>query len=453
MGKKNVIVVGGGLAGLASALYLARAGYQVTLFEKRQHLGGRAITHIRQGFRFNLGPHVLYRGGAALSVYRELGIPIRGGIAPVKGLALSGGSQYKLPSSLPSAATSGLLTLGAKAEAAKLLTWLRILEPGQFPTYTVQDWIDRYARRPQVRQLLRAWFRLATYSDRTEEQSAAAALQQFQIAGRGVLYVHEGWQKIVDTLHSHAVSAGVQFVTNSRVVGIDHDGVVRGVEIGELEMEVSPSTTLSVSLEEITRREQGTRIPADIVVIAIDPASVRELVGDTLGRDRFIPITASCLDLALSRLPRPKATFALGIDRPVYLSVHSTHAQLTPKGGALVHVMKYRQAPGDLRDMEIERSGKVPAGGGEAEGELESVLDEVQPGWRKVVVHRRYLPSMTVSHSLYIPQGVRPSPRSPIAGLYLAGDWVGQTGMLSDAALASARAAVKAIISDRTLSD
>ncbi len=448
MGKKNVIVVGGGLAGLASALYLARAGYSVTVFEKRPHLGGRAITQIRKGFRFNLGAHALYRGGAALSVYRELGIPIRGGVPPARGLALSGGSKYKLPTSLTSLAMSGLLPFGAKAEAAKLLIWLRMLEPGNFPTFTVQDWINRYVKRPQVRQLFRAYFRLATYSDRAEEQSAAAALQQLQMAQRGVLYVHEGWQKIVDTLHSHAVSAGVQFVTSSRVVGIDHDGVVRGVEIGELEMEVSPNTTLSISLEEITRREQGTKIPADIVVIAIDPASVRELVGDTLGRDRFVPITASCLDLALSRLPRPKATFALGIDRPVYFSVHSINAQLAPKGGALVHVMKYRHSPGDLRDMEIEGPGKATAAGGETERELESVLDEVQPGWRKVVVHRRYLPSMTVSHSLYIPQAVRPSPRSPVAGLYLAGDWVGQTGMLSDAALASARAAVKAILID-----
>ncbi|HET7710421.1 MAG TPA: FAD-dependent oxidoreductase, partial [Thermoanaerobaculia bacterium] len=175
------------------------------------------------------------------------------------------------------------------------------------------------------------------------------------------------------------------------------------------------------------------------------------LVGETLGRDRFTPVTAACLDLALSRLPRPKTTFALGIDRPVYFSVHSAAAQLAPKGGALVHVVKYRQSPGDLRDMEIDTIGKAPAAGGETERELEAVLDEVQPGWRDVVVHRRYLPSMTVSHSLHMPQAVRPSPRSPVAGLYLAGDWVGGTGMLSDAALASARAAARAIITDRPL--
>jgi hypothetical protein len=33
-----------------------------------------------------------------------------------------------------------------------------------------------------------------------------------------------------------------------------------------------------------------------------------------------------------------------------------------------------------------------------------------------------------------------------VRGLYLAGDWVGDTGLLSDAALASAKSAARAIL-------
>jgi len=40
-----VIVIGGGLAGLSSAVALAEAGYRVRLFEKRPHLGGRAASY------------------------------------------------------------------------------------------------------------------------------------------------------------------------------------------------------------------------------------------------------------------------------------------------------------------------------------------------------------------------------------------------------------------------
>ena len=120
--------------------------------------------------------------------------------------------------------------------------------------------------------------------------------------------------------------------------------------------------------------------------------------------------------------------FALGIDRPLYYSVHSAYAQLTPSGGALIHVAKY-------------------GGDSKAEPELEALLDEMQPGWRELVVHCRFLPSMVVSNALMPPApATRPAPITPIRGLYLAGDWVGDTGLLSDAALASASQAAKAIL-------
>src|SRR6201993_425186 len=45
MSSKNVIVMGGGLAGLAAGVALADAGCRVRLFEQRPHLGGRATSY------------------------------------------------------------------------------------------------------------------------------------------------------------------------------------------------------------------------------------------------------------------------------------------------------------------------------------------------------------------------------------------------------------------------
>src|ERR1700758_1297342 len=43
---KNVIVIGGGLAGLAASVALADAGWRVRLFEQRPFLGGRAASYV-----------------------------------------------------------------------------------------------------------------------------------------------------------------------------------------------------------------------------------------------------------------------------------------------------------------------------------------------------------------------------------------------------------------------
>ncbi|HIZ35234.1 MAG TPA: phytoene desaturase [Candidatus Ruania gallistercoris] len=50
------MIIGGGIAGLASAALLANDGYQVDLLEQHDQLGGRAGRWHQDGFRFDTGP-------------------------------------------------------------------------------------------------------------------------------------------------------------------------------------------------------------------------------------------------------------------------------------------------------------------------------------------------------------------------------------------------------------
>ena len=56
---KTVIVIGAGFAGIATALRLRALGYDVTLMERLDNLGGRAQVFERGGYRHDAGPTVI----------------------------------------------------------------------------------------------------------------------------------------------------------------------------------------------------------------------------------------------------------------------------------------------------------------------------------------------------------------------------------------------------------
>jgi phytoene desaturase len=54
--KTSIHIIGSGFSSLSAACYLAKAGYDVTLFEKNDAIGGRARQLKRDGFTFDIGP-------------------------------------------------------------------------------------------------------------------------------------------------------------------------------------------------------------------------------------------------------------------------------------------------------------------------------------------------------------------------------------------------------------
>ena len=54
--SKKISIIGSGFSSLASACYLAKNGYHVSVFEKNDSLGGRARQFKMQGFTFDMGP-------------------------------------------------------------------------------------------------------------------------------------------------------------------------------------------------------------------------------------------------------------------------------------------------------------------------------------------------------------------------------------------------------------
>ena len=55
----DVIIVGSGFGGIASALRLNKLGFKVTLVERLDTLGGRARVFQKEGYRHDAGPTVI----------------------------------------------------------------------------------------------------------------------------------------------------------------------------------------------------------------------------------------------------------------------------------------------------------------------------------------------------------------------------------------------------------
>ena len=54
--KKDIHIIGSGFSSLSASCYLAKAGYNVTVLEKNETLGGRARQFKKDGFTFDIGP-------------------------------------------------------------------------------------------------------------------------------------------------------------------------------------------------------------------------------------------------------------------------------------------------------------------------------------------------------------------------------------------------------------
>jgi len=72
----DIIVVGGGIAGLTASAYLARSGYKPLLLEKEPHIGGLIGSFMRDGFTYDWGIRATEDSGMLFPMLKQLGIDV-----------------------------------------------------------------------------------------------------------------------------------------------------------------------------------------------------------------------------------------------------------------------------------------------------------------------------------------------------------------------------------------
>jgi phytoene dehydrogenase-like protein len=74
MAKLDVAVIGAGSAGLCAGALLAKEGKRVAVFDRSQYLGGRGMAVPDEGFKLNVGGHLLEDSGSGITkIFEYLG--------------------------------------------------------------------------------------------------------------------------------------------------------------------------------------------------------------------------------------------------------------------------------------------------------------------------------------------------------------------------------------------
>jgi len=282
----EVIVVGSGLAGLASAVRLAKLGHQVTICERDERLGGALGRIEADGFTWDAGAASTTLPAALRDLFRKSGRPIENlvQLEPVtepRRHMFTDGSVLDLPVGDRGGQAEAWTDLAGDKVADQ---WTALVD-GYSETWQI---LRKTSLEPPIRdklplktvRTLKPWQSLENVAERRlSDDRARAVLRHFAAQGGsdakltpgyvgvwsylertfGRWTIEGGFGALSDALVQRASERKINVRTGAEVVGVTTaDGAVTGVRLAD-----------------------GSELPADIVVSDIDPRQLyEELVDD-----------------------------------------------------------------------------------------------------------------------------------------------------------------------------
>src|SRR6056297_3407620 len=71
--NKKVVIIGAGFGGLSAAIRLAHGGFDVEVFDRQNHIGGKAGSLEIDGYRFDTGPSLITMREVFSQLFEEVG--------------------------------------------------------------------------------------------------------------------------------------------------------------------------------------------------------------------------------------------------------------------------------------------------------------------------------------------------------------------------------------------
>ena len=422
----NVIVIGGGFAGLSAATALAERGVRVTVLEARPALGGRAsaFTDAATGERVDNGQHVLIGGyhetfaflrrinaDEDVHLQRNLHIDIIDRDGRMSTLKCP-------PLPAPFHLLAGILRwdgIGWRDRAA--LAHLHTLDDGS-GNETVREWLTRHRQTPRVIELL--W-----------EPLAVAALNQRIDEASGVAFAGVLRRMFTKDRRDSALGLPRKALDEWYAVPARHY-----VERAGGEVKVNAPARV-VCGQPLSVRVRDDVMAARVVICAVAWYALSSVFPDCPAS------LASVTAAADATVASPIVTVNLWFDRPV-----TSTAFVGLPGRAMQWVFDKRVLFGDASShLSLVSSGADALVGRSNQELIDLAISELRDALpacrdaelRRAVVVREKRATFSVAPG----QPRRPSVETAVPGLFLAGDWIdtGLPATIESAVISGHRAA------------
>jgi phytoene dehydrogenase-like protein len=481
--KQSVIIIGGGVAGLAAAAYAQASGFDTTIVEHAPALGGVCTAWQRGPYSIDGCIHWL-TGGPFAKLYEELGITDGVRLEPIQRLATItdhatdahielGADLDALERSLALLAPADMREIGQMVAAARTLTELHPPLDTAPELLRFRDGLRAlWEMKSELGTLLHYQQPLAQFAtERLKTESLRRVLTAFVPGEAPVLflllmlgYLSRGWL-------SRPAGGTAAF----------RDALIDGVR------QLGVSTLTSATVEEILIRDgsaagvrlaDGSYLRSDAVICT---SSTPELIFQLLGGryhgaatdDRlaswklFPPIVLASYGIASPLLHLPQILVLRGIEpidvggvpnEKLYLRIYNDDRSHAPPGHAVVQAMLITSY-----DWWAERRGSYEAEKAYLARRVLVALERYLPGVERAcqlwdvatpLTYWRTARSWRGAYEGWMPNGgaMLSGPHSHrlrgVAGLYVAGQWVEPGGGIP-MACSSGRMAAQVLCADR----
>ncbi len=419
--KQDVIVIGGGAAGIAAACALAAEGVHAVVLEQSTRLGGRAASFFypRMQEEVDYGQHILMRccresidffstiaQTDAISFQPHLSIPVSGerGIGKITSAPFPGALHL-----LPTLLSYGPLPLRARLRIAQAVLPLLLKTPEDVP---FDKWLARHGQRGEAISAVWDPICVATLNAHTHQVSTRAARMVFE---RGFFRRHGADIGLFTRPLSQIFAASVPYLSR------------RDVDVRTR----TRAESLLVDNETVTgvKLATGEEIIGSSVIAAIPPHDLAPLIAPEASpvSDYFARVAELLHSVIVNvHLWYDQAVmedpFVMGINSPLQAvfnvtAAHSAHATATRFAGEKTfHIVISQSAAADWMNLSTDAIKDL----------VLSNLPLLVPAARGV----HPIASLVVKspRATFVPapgsDRLRLSPRTPIRGLVIAGDHV-----------------------------